>query len=421
MNFDQLGEQHVYKRRKPSPINQTRRQSPEDFRQEVWPRQRGARGGAYGGSGGSAAKRDASAKPRSGTTGFSIPGSWIKNLAIAAGLLIIAIVGPNWDNIAQKFKAAEVSQKSLEDPSTPLEVMKAEVRPLGYNTRDTLQPQMQTQPQPQIQTQIQTQETPYDNKDFNLTDTFSWFEYKVKPGDTVSAIAESYNLSLGSIIAFNQLNEAWNLRSGKILKIPNMDGVPYTIQKGDTISSIALKMKVPQNAILDANDILSENIPAGKIIFIPGGKMDSAALNRAIRRPVVEKMIYPVNNRRITSNYGWREDPVNPVAGQMTFHRALDLAGKTGDPVKAALKGTVLHVDNNRTLGNFIILKHGEYQTLYGHLSAVNVSTGDEVSQGQVIGKVGETGYTTGPHLHFEVFKNGNRINGAINPLDVLR
>jgi murein DD-endopeptidase MepM/ murein hydrolase activator NlpD len=128
-------------------------------------------------------------------------------------------------------------------------------------------------------------------------------------------------------------------------------------------------------------------------------------------------MIYPVNNKRITSNYGWREDPVNPVSGQMTFHRAVDLAGRLGDPVKAVLKGTVLHIDNNRNLGNFIILKHGEYQTLYAHLSAVSVKKGDEVGQGQLIGRVGETGYTTGPHLHFEVFRNGNRIN----PLEILK
>jgi murein DD-endopeptidase MepM/ murein hydrolase activator NlpD len=68
-------------------------------------------------------------------------------------------------------------------------------------------------------------------------------------------------------------------------------------------------------------------------------------------------------------------------------------------------------------LGNFIILKHGEYQTLYAHLSAVSVKKGDEVKQGQLIGKVGETGYTTGPHLHFEVFRNGTRIN----PLEILK
>jgi len=404
MNFDQLGAQHVYKRRKPSPIKNTGRRSSSldaDFPQDVWPRQRGP-GVRLANR---AAEKENSGTQRRVSKGFSVPGSWLKNIAIAAGLLVIAIVGPNWDNIAARFKAVEVSQKSLEDPSAPLEIMNAEFRPIGYMMRESLH------------TRTEILDPPYDDAELKLTDTFSWSEYRVKQGDTVSGIAENYNLSMGSIIAFNQLNEAWNLRSGKILKIPNMDGVPYTIQKGDTISSIAAKMKVPQNAILDANEILTENISAGAVIFIPGGKMDTNALNRAIKRPVIEKMIYPVSNRRVTSNYGWREDPVNPVAGQMTFHRAVDLAGKMGDPVKAALKGTVLHVDSNRNLGNFIILKHGEYQTLYAHLSAVSVKAGEEVSQGQLIGKVGETGYTTGPHLHFEVFRNGNRIN----PLEILR
>jgi len=403
MNFDQLGTQHVYRRRKPSPIKNARHNSPSlnaDFRQDVWPRQRSPKAGG---------KETVEKPSQRSSSGFSIPGSWLKNAAIAAGLLVIAIVGPNWDNIAERFKAAEVSQRSLEDPNAPLEVMEAEFRPIGYNLRDIRQGEA---PISDLSPDLT-----FENDNLNLTDTFSWSEYKVQPGDTVSGIAEKYSLSMGSIIAFNQLNEAWNLRSGRILKIPNMDGVPYTIQKGDTISAIATKMKVPQNAILDANDIVNENITAGKIIFIPGGKMDSNALSQAIKRPVVEKMIYPVNNRRITSNYGWREDPVNPVAGQMTFHRAVDLAGKMGDPVKAVLKGSVLHVDNNRNLGNFIILKHGEYQTLYAHLSAVSVKAGQEVSQGQVIGRVGETGYTTGPHLHFEVFRNGNRIN----PLELLK
>jgi len=398
MNFDQLGTQHVYKRRNPSPIKNVRRHTnPDaDFTQHVWPRHRAAAGDR-------AQKAHEAQFPRR-SSGFSIPGSWLKNIAIAAGILVIAIVGPNWDSIAERFKAIEVSQKSLEDPSTPLEVMEAEFRPIGYNIRESLHNQTDTSGL-------------FEDAELNLTDTFSWSEYKVNQGDTVSGIAEKYSLSIGSIVSFNQLNEAWNLRSGKILKIPNMDGVQYTIQKGDTISSIAAKMKVPQNAILDANDIESENIPAGKVIFIPGGKMDATALNRAIKKPVIEKMSYPVNSRRVTSNYGWREDPVNPVAGQMTFHRAVDLAGKSGDPVKAALKGTVLYVDSNRNLGNFIILKHGEYQTLYAHLSAVLVKKGEEVSQGQLIGKVGETGYTTGPHLHFEVFRNGNRVN----PLEILK
>jgi murein DD-endopeptidase MepM/ murein hydrolase activator NlpD len=184
-------------------------------------------------------------------------------------------------------------------------------------------------------------------------------------------------------------------------------------------------MKVPQNAILDANDLESDTIRVGQVLFIPGAKMDANELSRAIRRQPstpnqsvrnVRPMIYPVSGRP-TSGYGWRLDPVNPQSGVTRFHHAIDLGGNIGDPVRAAMKGKVLNTDHNPNLGNFVILGHEGYQTLYAHLSAFSVKTGDTVEQGQEIGKMGDTGYTTGPHLHFEVFRNGKRVN----PLEVLR
>jgi murein DD-endopeptidase MepM/ murein hydrolase activator NlpD len=149
--------------------------------------------------------------------------------------------------------------------------------------------------------------------------------------------------------------------------------------------------------------------------------MDATELTRAVNkreatRPETRPMIKPVPGG-ITSGYGWRVDPVNPKPGVKLFHRAVDFAGNIGDPVKAAMGGTVLHIDNNPTFGNFIILKHGELQSMYAHLSAASVKTGDTVKQGQEIGKIGNTGYTTGPHLHFAAFRNGT----AVNPLDLLK
>jgi murein DD-endopeptidase MepM/ murein hydrolase activator NlpD len=167
---------------------------------------------------------------------------------------------------------------------------------------------------------------------------------------------------------------------------------------------------------------VSDTIRQGEILFIPGARMDANEFSRAFKRDTsiqksaVKPMIFPVNGR-ITSAYGWREDPVNPKPGEKRFHKAVDIAGRTGDPIGAAMNGTVLVLDNNPNLGNFIILSHGEYQTLYAHLSAYSVKPGQEVNQGQEIGKIGETGYTTGPHLHFEAFRNGNRIN----PLDLIK
>jgi murein DD-endopeptidase MepM/ murein hydrolase activator NlpD len=251
----------------------------------------------------------------------------------------------------------------------------------------------------------------------NLTEIFYFTNYLVKEGDNVSTIASKFSLSQGSIIALNKLENAWDIKIGLKLKIPNMDGIPYIVQKNDTISKIAIKMKVPENAILDANEMLNDKILPGQELFIPGARMSASDLSSAIRPKTAETSMMRPLAGKVTSGYGWREDPVRPQPGVMRFHSAVDISGKMGDPVKAAMKGTVLHIANNPNLGNFIILKHGEYQTLYAHLSAFSVRHGDAVEQGQEIGKVGDTGYTTGPHLHFEVFHNGNRVN----PLDLLK
>jgi murein DD-endopeptidase MepM/ murein hydrolase activator NlpD len=400
MNFDEIGKQHVSKRRKPSPLRNAKR-SPTSFdaqfSQDVWPRQSRA---ADEGNNAAGQRRTRS------STGFSIPMSWVKNLVIAAGVLVIGIVGTNWNSIAEEFSLSKIPAKSLADP-VDYPILKAgyESNPLGtVNAAKT------------ENTVPSYEETP-----LNLTETFTWTEYKVQKGDTVSGIASKFSVSTETIIAFNNLKEAWNIRIGNVLKIPNMDGIPYTVVKNDSLSRIAARMKVPQNAILDANNILNDTIKPGEVLFIPGARMDANEFNRAVRqdagRKAVERtMIFPVSGK-ITSGYGWREDPVKPKPGEMRFHKAVDIAGKMGDPVKAAMQGTVLRLDNNPNLGNFIVIGHGEYQTLYAHLSAYSVKTGEKINQGQEIGKVGDTGYTTGPHLHFETFRNGNRIN----PLDLLK
>jgi murein DD-endopeptidase MepM/ murein hydrolase activator NlpD len=390
MNFDEIGKQHVSKRPRPSPLK-TKQRSPasfdSQFSQDVWPRPKSA--------GESAHPRNAKASRQPGSAGFSIPLSWVKNLLVVAGVLVIGVVGTNWDSIAETFKLGEVSLQTLQDTAA-YEIMEASYRP------------------PLPAAEAVREEIPID-----VTEMFAWSEYQVREGDTITGIASRFSVSAGSIIAFNNIQEAWNIRAGKTLKIPNMDGIPYTVGKNDSISKIAVKMKVPQNAILDANNILSDNIQSGQVLFIPGARMDANEFNRAFKRDSTRRdvIMLPVGGK-VTSGYGWREDPVRPVAGEKRFHRGVDFIGKTGDPIKAAMKGTVLHIDNNPNLGNFIILKHdGGLQTLYAHLSAYTVKAGDTVNQGQEIGKIGATGYTTGPHLHFEVFRNGNRVD----PLDLYK
>ncbi|MDR1302623.1 MAG: M23 family metallopeptidase [Treponema sp.] len=244
----------------------------------------------------------------------------------------------------------------------------------------------------------------------NLVEAFAWESYKVKKGDSVSKIAVNHALSIDAVVASNYISNAKLLREGEILRIPNMDGIPYTVKKGDSLSKISSTMGVPLEVILDANDIQSETLTLGKVLFIPGAKMRSEDLKLILG----DTFIYPIRGR-LTSPFGWRNDP---ISGVRRYHAALDLAAATGTPIKAAMDGRVSSVGLNSVYGKFIIISHANgYQTMYAHMSATSVNQGALVSQGTKIGEVGSTGYSTGPHLHFAIYKNGR----AVNPLDFLK
>jgi murein DD-endopeptidase MepM/ murein hydrolase activator NlpD len=243
-----------------------------------------------------------------------------------------------------------------------------------------------------------------------MAETFAWTDYKVLKGDSVSKIAATYDLSMDAIIASNNITRARALREGEVLRIPNMDGIPVTVRRGDSLGKLATAHGVPVTAILDANDLSSENLIEGSSLFIPGAKMNGDE----IRAVIGELFIYPVRGR-LSSPFGWRNDP---ISGERRYHAAIDLAASQGTPVKAAMDGRVTSVGFNSTYGNYIIITHADgYQTMYAHLSTVGVANGKYVNQGVEIGKVGSTGYSTGPHLHFAMYKNSR----SLNPLDYLK
>jgi murein DD-endopeptidase MepM/ murein hydrolase activator NlpD len=243
----------------------------------------------------------------------------------------------------------------------------------------------------------------------DLMEAFAWKSYTVKDGDSVSRIAADYAISMDAIIASNNITNVRRLRKGEVLRIPNMDGIPHTVIQGETLSKISAAMEVPLEAILDANDIQNEDINPGQVLFIPGAKMRKEDLKLALG----ELFIYPVRGR-LSSPFGWRNDP---ISGERRYHAALDLAANTGTPVNAALDGRISTVGFNSVYGRYIIISHnGGYQTMYAHLSLASVRQGAYVYQGSKIGEVGSTGYSTGPHLHFAIYKNGT----AIDPLGLL-
>lgn len=122
--------------------------------------------------------------------------------------------------------------------------------------------------------------------------------------------------------------------------------------------------------------------------------------------------VVPVKNARITSDFGYR---TNPVSGKYGFHTGIDLAADEGTPVAASFYGKIIETGSSDVWGNYILMKHSEsFQTYYCHLSEIYVSEGAVIRQGETIGLVGSTGWSTGPHLHFEVRINGVRVNPEI-------
>ncbi len=239
----------------------------------------------------------------------------------------------------------------------------------------------------------------------SITPVVKTLSYVIKPGDTLSGIAKAYNLDVGTLIGFNKIKNVRRLIPGKTLKIPDIDGIPYSVKRGDTLEKISKRYNVPLNAILDANDLESEIIEPGRNIFIPGARISDYEYKKATGT----LFIYPTRGR-LTSPFGYRTDP---FTGKRRMHYGIDLANRIGTPVRATMGGTVVVIGNHpQGYGKYVVIRHARgYQSLYGHLNTILVRKGQRVSQGQKIGLMGSSGRSTGPHLHFSLYKNYVPVN----------
>jgi murein DD-endopeptidase MepM/ murein hydrolase activator NlpD len=241
-------------------------------------------------------------------------------------------------------------------------------------------------------------------EEYSRPHILAFASYKVEEGDYIGDIAVRTGLNQDTLLSVNGIKNSRLLQIGQILKIPNQDGIYYTVGKGDTIPGIAEKYEVSAEGITVANELFSDALAENARLFIPGAKMDW------VNRQEIngDLFIWPVSGW-VTSNYGYR---ANPFGGARQFHTGLDVGASQGTAVKAAMAGRVSTVGYNDTFGNYIVISHHSgYRTLYGHLSLARVKAGAYVGTGERIGDVGSTGISTGPHLHFTVYKNGVTVN----------
>lgn len=250
-------------------------------------------------------------------------------------------------------------------------------------------------------------------KQLGILEPVTFQTYKVKSGESISTIAKKFGLTnISTLISINDIDNVRTLRSGQKLKIPSIDGIIHTVAKGDSITNLAKKYGCTVEQILDANDLETQTLFPSQPLFIPGGKMDAQSLKKAMG----ELFTMPIAAKfRYSSMFGARKDP---FTGVKSNHTGVDMACPTGTPIKASQSGKVIKAGWHNTYGNYVIISHGDgYQTLYAHMSKINARQGQYVSQGTIIGLVGSTGYSTGPHLHFTVFKNGK----LVDPMSILK
>lgn len=269
--------------------------------------------------------------------------------------------------------------------------------------------------------------------------------YIVQTGDSVFGIADKFGLKPSTILFGNYAtlkDTPHSLRPDQKLNILPVNGTYYEWQAGDGLNAVAKFFGVDPEVIVNfpgnhldpdnIGDYARPNISPGTWLIIPGGVREFTSWQAPIGvtrdKPALARMmgvgscgkitggavgfgtfIWPTTNRRI-SGYSYSPE---------TNHRAIDIGGKVGHAIFATDAGVIVYAGwNDYGYGNLIMVDHGHgWQSLYAHLEQINIVCGQSVGQGELIGLMGSTGNSSGPHLHFELM---NTVYGKVNPLDWL-
>ena len=268
--------------------------------------------------------------------------------------------------------------------------------------------------------------------------------YTVSQGDSLWSISNAQNIELDTLVGSNTFKTSATLRPGMVLRIPNQDGIFYIMKNGENIEAVSKRYGVSMNKIKQVNpEVDVASLRTGDEIFLPGARPEGLVEKREVAKTpepkkttatakktpatTVEKpkgsevavrksgagFRWPLMGR-INSPFGWRQ---HPITKRRDFHTGIDIKGNRNDPIKAAGGGKVVYSGWMGGYGKTLVIEHPNGQsTLYAHCSSLLAGKGATVSQSQIVAKVGTTGRSTGPHLHFEV-RNGN---SPVNPIKYL-
>ncbi|MDO4539815.1 MAG: M23 family metallopeptidase [Syntrophomonadaceae bacterium] len=244
--------------------------------------------------------------------------------------------------------------------------------------------------------------------------------YTIRQGDTLWDISRAQGVELQALMRLNGLDENSILQIGQKLNIPASGGSErkvssgvsssvnaYRVQSGDNLWQIARARGLSVNDIVAVNPGLNpEKLQIGQVLRLPGSGAAAAVTAKAsparITRSAAPRYDWPLKGS-ITSGYGWRKSG---------SHHGIDIAADVGTSIKTSAPGVVSYAGWLNIYGNTVIVDHPDgSQTLYAHASKLLVGQGDIVRRSQFIAKVGTTGRTTGPHLHFEIRLGGETVN----------
>lgn len=253
-------------------------------------------------------------------------------------------------------------------------------------------------------------------------ENLTFVKYKIERGNNFWKIARQYKVNIDTLLSANPFWESLFAKINQEIIIPSEKGTLHFINNLEEIDEIANYYNV------EKQDIIVQKLPyfyayyykfidnPKKVaVFVKGVKPTNKIMTEKMAKKfAVREMFRSPLGGRFSSFFGRRR---HPIFKKRKFHNGLDIAARHGTAVGAACEGKVIATGWMGGYGKAVIIRHKDgYKTLYGHLSRISTRRGRTVKKGQFIGRVGSTGYSTGPHLHFTLWKN----NKLINPMKIL-